>query len=243
MTCNRYWREGIVVVERGLDDPHRDGCEDCSRAHASRQELIEALPLVGASQAGDPHWQAKVWRRIDGEQEQGQEREREREHARPARRWRWQLSGALVVVCAVALWFGIGRTRDGEGRRYEIIPSEVAMRSSPIHTICDVQSTDRVHRANRANVGDSLRVKASKTSEVWIYREERLVPPCGGRPTSDGCVRVDRTSVEMRLQRSGRYHVLVVDDPVAAPDDDLNEARAALESVKARYDECSLSAQ
>ena len=28
MTCERYWRDGVVLVERGLDDPHRDGCGD-----------------------------------------------------------------------------------------------------------------------------------------------------------------------------------------------------------------------
>jgi hypothetical protein len=234
MTCNRYWREGIVVVERGLDDPHRDGCEDCSRAHASRQELIEALPLVGASQAGDPHWQAKVWRRIDGERAQ--------EQARPAWRWRWQLSGALVAVCAVALWFGIGRSREGVVRStptYEVAQGPVAMRSGHSRDVCGPDG------ARGASVGDHLLVKVGKASTVWIYREEGLVLQCRAHQESDSCKRdPDGMSVELVLSRSGAYHVLVVEDPVAAePRGELDRDRARLEAVNARYDECQLSAR
>ena len=66
----------------------------CARAHASRQELIDALPLIGAGATGDPHWQAKVWQRLRDER------------PRARRRWLWQLTGAFAAACVLALWLG-----------------------------------------------------------------------------------------------------------------------------------------
>jgi hypothetical protein len=118
MTCERYWREGVVLVERGLPDPHRAGCTDCRQAHDSRDELVRALPEIGAGYTGDPHWQANVWRRI------------EREHAPRLTRWRWGLGGALAIACAILLWLG----RQDHRPRLELIEQTVAMRSKT-HTI------------------------------------------------------------------------------------------------------------
>ena len=64
MSCERYWREGIVLVERGEPDSHRDGCADCRRQHMARQQLVRAIPLVGAMPDEDSNWQARVWRQI-----------------------------------------------------------------------------------------------------------------------------------------------------------------------------------
>lgn len=212
--CERYWREGIVLVERGLDDPHRDGCADCTRAHASRQELIEALPLIGASYTGDPHWQAKVWRRIDGE----------RAHA--PWRWRWQLAGALAVVCVVALWIGLGRTRPGGVRpQFEIVEGAVSMRS------------------RSAAVGDHLRVTVGEGSDVWIYRADRLVLQCRARQVSESCAPdPDGMVVELVLSIPGPYRAIAVKaPPVALPRGGLDEDRAALESAGIHYDEYGAS--
>jgi hypothetical protein len=208
MSCERYWREGIVLVERGLDDPHRAGCEDCTRAHAARQELIETLPLIGAGNTGDPHWQAKVWQRIDGEP------------ARAPWRWRWQLAGALTVACVVALWIGLGRVRSGDERlqgesiaRIEIIDQGVAMRSDSAH------------------VDDRLRVTVDETSDVWIYRDDRPVLRCRARQASDGCAPVAHGMiVEMVVSTPGTYQVIVTAAPV-------DEDRAALESRGVSYKE------
>lgn len=210
MRCERYWRDGIVLVERGQDDPHRDGCEDCMRAHASRQELIDALPLIGAGYTGDPDWQAKVWQRIDGK----------RAHA--PWRWRWQLAGALTVACLVALWIGLGRTRSGDVRpRIDIIEGGVAMRSQAAH------------------VGDRLQVLVDETSDVWIYRGDRLVLSCRARNASKSCVPdADGMVVELPLSDPGMYRVIVVEAPGAlAPRGGLDEDLTALESTGVPYKE------
>jgi hypothetical protein len=67
MTCQRYWQDGIVRAERGEHDPHRDRCDDCRRAHRLRDQIVRALPVIGATRAADPDWQARVWSRIAGE--------------------------------------------------------------------------------------------------------------------------------------------------------------------------------
>ena len=64
MSCEHYWREGILLAERDEPDPHRETCVVCRREHQLRAELVRALPLVGAMAAGDPAWKARVWRRI-----------------------------------------------------------------------------------------------------------------------------------------------------------------------------------
>ncbi len=218
MICDRYWREGIVLVERGLDDPHRDGCADCVRAHASRRELVEALPLIGAGYTGDPHWQANVWRRIDGD----------RADVPWHRRWRWPLNGALVVACAVALWLGLLRPRsdraDVARSPVEIIAGGVAMRSSS------------------ANVDDRLRVTVGETSEVWIYRAERLVLQCRARQASDNCTPNSHGMVvDMVLSIPGAYQVIVVKAPVTQPQGRLDADRAALESARVDYSDDAVS--
>jgi hypothetical protein len=216
MSCERYWREGIVLVERGLDDPHRDGCEDCRRAHASRQELIEALPLIGAGETGDPHWQVKVWQRIDGER------------ARAPWRWRWQLADALTVVCVAALWIGLCRGRPDDVRpqddvrpRIEIIAEGGPMRSSAAH------------------VDDRLKVTVAETSDVWIYRGGRLALHCPARQALDGCAPdAHGMIVEMLLSIPGTYQVIVTATPVASPPRGrLDEDRAALETAGVSYKE------
>lgn len=64
MTCTRYWRDGIVLVERDQPDPHREACEDCRREHAARYELVRALPMIGGAPRCDTDWQARVWQQI-----------------------------------------------------------------------------------------------------------------------------------------------------------------------------------
>jgi hypothetical protein len=230
MTCDRYWREGILLVERGLDDPHRDGCEDCTHAHASRQELIEALPLIGEDDTGDPDWQAKVWQRIDGE------------HAHAPWRWRWQLAGALGVACVVALWIGLRGALPGEARpRIEIIDNGVAMRSKA------TQIGDRLS----AHVDDRLRITVAETSDIWIYREDHLELQCPARQASERvperapapCVPdADGVIVDLPLMVPETYRVIITDAPFARPPRGvLDEDRGTLEAAGVIFKEYVVS--
>jgi hypothetical protein len=216
MICERYWREGIVLVERGLDDPHRDGCEDCARAHASRQELIDALPLIGMGVTDDPHWQTRVWQVIDGKP------------AGAPWRWRWQLGGALAAAAVLALWIGLDRAGPGDVR-----PHVAIIETGP----------PRRSEGGAAHVDDLLQVFAGEASDVWIYREDHLELRCQAHAASDRC-RPDPhgMTVEMVLSTPGEYRVIVTMAPFALPprgklDDDL----AALESASAAYKDEHLS--
>jgi len=209
MSCERYWREGIVLVEHGLDDPHREGCESCTRAHASRQELIEALPTIGAGDTGDPHWQAKVWRRLREQRPRG------------LRRWHWQLASALAAACFLVLWIGRDRTQIADVHpRIEIIKGGVAMRSLAAH------------------VGDHLRVTVGETSDVWIYRVDRLALACRARTPSAGCApSAHGMVVDWRLSVPGQHWVLVIEAAGALrPRGNLDEDLGALESADVSYE-------
>jgi hypothetical protein len=210
MTCERYWREGIVLVERGLDDPHRVGCADCTRAHASRQELVEALPLIGAGHTGDPRWQAKVWRRID----------EERAHARW--RWRWPLAGALAVACVAALWIGLGR--GDPGPRIDIIAQGEPMRSRSAHV------DDRL----RVTVGETYDVWIYRAGEIVLRCHARQVSN-GCAPSSDGMVAELVLDIPGEYQV-----ITVKAPPRALLLRELDEDRAALESADIVYYEDSV---
>jgi hypothetical protein len=244
MTCERYWREGILLVERGLADPHRDGCEDCTRAHASRQELIEALPLIGASDIGDPNWQAKVWQRIDGK----------RGHA--MWRWRWQIAGALSAACIFALWIGLRSAppppRDVQSR-IEDVPlgvthgqSQIATAHPPVEYAkpqIEIIPGSEPMRSNSAHVGDRLRVTVRYPSNVWIYHDGHLALSCSTEQAlesaSGRCVPTDHGMIaEMPLSTPGTYRVITIRAPVALhPHDSLDEDRGALEAADVPYDE------
>lgn len=212
--CERYWRDGIVLVERGLDDPHRDGCEDCRRAHASRQELIDALPLIGADVTGDPYWQAKVWEHID-------------RPTRAPRRWHWQLAGALAAASVIALWIGLDRARP-RGVRPDLEAERPRV---------EVIETDPPRRSGAPHVDDHLQVFAGKDSEVWIYREGRLVRQCRPRQVSSLCVpNRDGMTINMELSLPGEYLVIVTLAPfAAAPSGKLDDDLAALKSAGVAY--------
>ena len=198
MTCDRYWRDGIVLVERGLEDPHRHGCTDCRYAHAARQELIDCLPLVGAGRTGDPGWQAKVWQRIDGEQD------------RVPRRWRWQIGGALAAACVVALWFAVGRERSER-------PDVTVIAQGEVKRANDAHVDDRL----RVRVGKTSAVwiycAGRLISHCWPGDASEACTP-----DSQGMV------AEIPLSVRGNYDVLVIDVPVAPPVGKLDTDLAAL---------------
>ena len=231
MTCDRYWREGILLVERGLPDPHREGCTDCQRAHASRDELIDALPLIGEGYTGDPRWQSNVWERIDG---------------KPARalKWLWPVSGAFAVACLLLLLLSVGLvggiqrpSPQQENAQDSLVPHEVlaivkvvprqdAMRSKPGNVDDHLQTV---------RVDDSLRISARLTSEIWVYYGEKMVLRCGPHVSADRCTTdATRRTIDMRLSRLGRYEVVVFEDAVGPPSGRLHEDLASLERAGIR---------
>jgi hypothetical protein len=210
MTCERYWQEGVLLVEQGQRDPHRDGCVDCRRAHAAREEIVRALPGLGASRAGDPGWQLKVWSRIA------------RNEAQRARRSYW-IGGGLATVCAAAaVWLLLFRgptpaqlvgpggsagavlaaTGDRPRPQIEIVSGPLAMRAL----------------STSARVGDWIRVSVAAGGEVRIYRANRLVLRCPAQQARPGCTPDTLGLVAVaELATAGDYQLVMIPGQTAEP--------------------------
>ena len=202
MRCEHYWREGVLLVERGRPDPHRENCLDCRREHEARGELVRAFALVGAH-GGDPRWQARVWKRIDGED------------ARP-RTW---VPWTTALAAAAALVVFVSTRRDGPDDpddevvhdvqpRIEIVPSEIARRSTS------------------AGIGDRVRIWVRANQEARIYRAEKLIVRCAPATTSTpGCSRDGGgVKAEHTLAFPGDYQLVIApagEAPAGSLDGDL----------------------
>jgi hypothetical protein len=222
MSCEHYWRDGILLVERGEPDPHRESCLECRRAHETRAQLVRALPGVGGTATGAPDWQTRVWSRIA------------REEASRARRSYW-IGGGLVAVAAAAaivcIWFvqpGDGLVVHKARPQIEIVSGKLAMRSTS------------------ARVGDRVRISVDRGQEVRVYRAERLVLRCPARTTSPSCVRDDQGLVqglvaEAELATAGDYQLVVIPAATADPVGTLDRDLAAVVSAGGNYKITELS--
>jgi hypothetical protein len=210
MTCERYWRDGILLDERGEHDPHRETCDDCRRAHRERELLIRALPEVGAASPGDPDWQNRVWRQIA------------RQETSRARRSYW-LGGALAAAGVLAA-IGLYLTREAP-------PDSIAGdadRSGDAGArpkIVIVSSRDAI-RSRSARVGDRVRILVRPGCEVRVYRADHLVLRCPAWQTSPGCMPDAAGLVaEAPLTTAGEYQLVTITsatvDPAGALDRDL----------------------
>lgn len=209
MTCERYWREGILLDERGEHDPHRETCDDCRRAHRERDLLIRALPEIGATSSGDPDWQSHVWQRIAR-----QERSR-------ARRSYW-LGGALAAAgVIVALGLYLTRAPHPGAQLAEAHLGDAALRP-----VIDIISSRDAVRSRSARVGDRVRISVRPGCEVRIYRADHLVLRCPAWQTSPGCTQgVVALVAEAPLITAGEYQLVTITsaivDPAGALDRDL----------------------
>ena len=185
MTCDRYWREGIVLVERGLADLHREGCSACQRAHAARNEIVAALPFVGPP-TGDATWQARVWQQIAREEQRG--------HAPRS----WVLGGAIAAACVVVvLLFALKPWSGSQGDAAYV--TTVMVEKGPIAMRGDAQ------------IGDIVRTLVSPTDEVRIYRGSELVFRCSRLLAKPACTQDARGSVaSYTLEAAGEYKVIVI---------------------------------
>lgn len=216
MTCEHYWRDGVLLDERGERDPHRDTCDDCRRAHRERDLLIRALPEVGAASAGDPDWQSQVWRQIA------------RQETSRARRSYW-LGGALAaagLLVAIGLYLmrnqpaglaDVAERSAGSGARpqIEIVSSPAVMRSAA-----------SPGPASTARVGDRVRISVGPGSEVRIYRADRLALRCPAWQTSPACTPdAEGLVADAVLTAAGDYQLVTITsvnvDPVGVLDRDL----------------------
>jgi len=209
MSCDRYWRDGILLAERGEPDPHRDTCVTCRREHKARGELIAALPLVGATSTGDPSWEARVWSRIARLEPRGASR----------RRW-WQRGGFVAAFAVAVVCFIIARRGPPDEPRphIEVVPGELAMRSSS--------------SASSASVGDRVRVTVGPGEEVRIYRADHLVLRCPVASSAAGCRSDARGLVaETLFATAGDYWLVTIKSATAEPvggfDGDLRAIVAA----------------
>lgn len=214
MSCEHYWRDGILLVERGEPDPHRDTCVVCRREHKAREALVRALPLVGGmggTTAGDPSWEARVWSRIARLDVPGAPR---------ARRW-WRLGAAFATACAIVLmWWMIGRGEqpDELRPRIEIVAGEVAMRSAS------------------PRVGDRVRIAVNPGDEVRIYRAGQLVLRCPARSTRGGCASDAHGMIaEALLAATGDYQLVVITSATAEPVGNLVSDLGAIVSAGGEY--------
>jgi hypothetical protein len=213
MTCERYWREGILLDERGERDPHRDTCEACQRGHRERELLVRGMPEVFAANAGEPDWQSQVWRQIA------------RQATSRARRSYW-LGGGLAAAGLLAV-IGLYLARQaqpvwtaeiagsGERPRIEIVSSPAAMRA-----------TAGPGPVSSARVGDRVRISVGPGSEVRIYRADRLVLRCPAWQRSSGCTPDARGLVaDAVLDPAGDYQLVTIMwvyvDPSGTLDRDL----------------------
>lgn len=207
MTCEHYWRDGIVLVELGEPDPHRDTCATCRREHEIHDAIIQALPLIGHEATGAPGWEARVWRRID------------RLESSRRVRW-WYIGAALAAACAMVLtWWGLAH-RGPSRPRIEIVPgpSAVAMRSTS------------------PSVGDRVRITVEPTSEVRVYHGDRLVLRCPVGAATDGCLSDAHSGVaEALLGAGGVYRVVVITLVAAEPSGRLDLDLRAIVSAGGEY--------
>lgn len=257
MTCEHYWRDGILLVERGERDPHRESCEECRRAHLLREQLVRGLPEVGARATGDPHWQSRVWSRIA------------REETARARRSYW-LSGGLVAACALVVvcvtWMArTGRALESSVASHAAMP---AVRSEPdgrpevvaIHT-ADARLSRRtatpgdgrprleiikgkmpVRGAVSAAVHDRIQYAVPPRSEVRMYRADRLVLRCPAEQTSPGCTPDAQGLIaEAELRTAGEYQLVVISSATAEPVGTLDGDLAAVVAAGGDYKLTELS--
>jgi hypothetical protein len=246
MTCERYWREGVVLYERGEIDPHRESCGDCQQAHAACAQMIDALPHVGDDVVGDPMWQSKVLERIDAMSEGAEvidlaarrRPEPAKDVAQPGRptwsRWSWWLTGAFAGACAiVCVWLLVGRDstrRDIDKPGFEIAAGDVAKRGA-----LDRSAADRGELPRTARIFDKLTIAVPPSQEIRVYRANRqIVLRC---PTPSPHCRSDEHGnfAELPLDEAGDYQIIFITPPSADPVGNLDGDLAAVVSAGGEY--------
>lgn len=214
MRCERYWREGVLLVEQGRPDPHRDECLDCRREHEARGELVRAFRSVGARD-GEPRWQARVWQQIAEEARPW--------WASPWLGWGTALAAAAVLALVVTTQGLFHRDQgklgdDGARPRFEIVSTPVAMRSTS------------------AGIGDRVKIWVHAWQEARIYRAERLLLRCTAAAAQPGCTSAESgVLAEHAFTLPGDYQLVIVPTGIAEPAGSLDRDLAAITAGGGTY--------
>ena len=223
MTCERYWRDGILEVERGEHDSHRDGCADCRRAHQARDRIVRALPRVGAGATGAPDWQTQVWSRIA-----------RAETSRVRRSHR--VGGGLAAACAVAV-VCVFLTRRPAGDQL----AQLAAEPQPRPRI-EIVSGRLAMRSTSARVGDRVRIAVLPGGAVRLYRAGQLVLRCPAWRRAPGCA-PDLLGLvaDAELATAGDYQIALITSITAEPRGSLDRDLAAVVAAGGTYRTIDLS--
>lgn len=235
MSCNRFEREGLLLLEEGEPlSEHFATCEDCLAARGAYERLQEGLRWVASEAEPSEDWQARTWRAI---REQEEDRSQEGS-AREGRRW-WQVIPGLTAVLpdgraspslagifayAVAALFLVAISLYLLNR--SPTPARLALAVS-----VEAASTS-VRRGDEAEPGDTLLLEAStrhgRYTEIRVYfNERRAVYRCaeGGSaapegPPAEGSCEAEggRLTGRLPLQARGAYQpmLLVSEAPLPA---------------------------
>jgi hypothetical protein len=196
MSCDVYWRVGILREERGEPDPHREGCADCQREHRARDEIVRALPFLADHENGDSDWETRVWARIARQEE-----------VRPHVRW---FVGSLVATAAVLLLASWAILRAREVPRDDAPVIEVTSGSLRVRAMHPGSAS------STATVGDLVTITVKPGDAVRIYHDGALVLACPPGTTSGGCVSdVRGLTAEARLEVPGAYALVVITQALA----------------------------
>lgn len=190
MSCERYWKKGIELVERGEPDPHRETCEDCQREHLQRAELIGLFPLIVDEHVkSDPNWQARVWRQVA--------------HARERKRHGiWFFGSAFVsTLVLVLLWWLPGPPSAVMPMAMSRI--EVQRRGSP---------TRSAAAGDSFALGDFIYVHVNPGEEVRLYRNGEMLQQCSLPGRQANCVPDGHgISLEAHLTFPVRYQIMTIE--------------------------------
>jgi len=233
MTCERYWRDGVVLYERGVSDLHRESCTACQDAHAVLMAMADALPLVGEDIVTDPLWKSKVLEAIDSEAA-AQPAALDRPASRPAiqiepipepaksifdrvRSWGrsgW-FGGAFVGAAAILmLWLAAGRRTDDA---HELVADKGDVKSEV--------KKDAPHFGITMSAGAVTRRSASQDDKALPTNAKRYANQ------GDTFTITARPEQEIRVYRDDRV-ILRCPTPNAActSDDASNAAKAVLDT-------------
>ncbi len=207
--CDRFENEGLVRFVAGEPlDAHVESCPDCRLALADYQALASALAKAGEAFAPPGDWEAKVWARIQRQQD--------------VRRRPWGIFlgvGAATAALAVFLANSMGGP--------EVLSfSTVQVERGPGAPLRGGPS--RPGEVQSAAPGDVLhlvaKVPRGKVADLRVYRgADQLVFQCA---TATACIRTrDTLEARVKLDRAGTYRSVAL-----AADGKLPEATGNLDA-------------